>query len=60
MCDTTHDTYYAEDDAKLLIEWYQEQVVIPRLTTTRYLLLLEPVVNALPDAIANASTNIGE
>src|SRR5579863_1202912 len=56
--DTAHDADQPEDQPHLLVQWYNHQVVIPWLVAARDLLLLYPVVEALPDAISNATAHI--
>src|SRR6266700_2899961 len=55
-----HDTGDTEDKADLFVEWDKQQVIIPGLLATCDLLLLQPIVQSLPDAIANTTTDIGE
>src|SRR6266700_2317454 len=60
LYETTYQASQSEDDSYLFIQRYQEQVVVPGLSTTRYLLLLYPVVDTLPDTITNTTSNVGE
>src|SRR6266851_3811527 len=54
------DANQAKYQAYLLVQGNKHQIVVPGLTTARNLLLLNPVVKPLPDAIANAALNVGE
>src|SRR5579863_5573691 len=55
-----NQTRQPKDNTYLLIQGNEHQVVIPGLPTTRYLLLLYPVVQSLPYTITDATANIRE
>src|SRR6266487_988620 len=57
---TANDANQTEYQAYLLVQGNKQQVVVPGLTTTRDLLLLDPIVEALPDAISNTALDICE
>src|SRR6266536_2045231 len=52
--------YEPEDNADLLVQRHEQEVIIPWLAATGDLLLLYPVIQALPDAVTNTIFDIGE
>ncbi len=60
FCNRAYDADHPKDHSNLLVQWNEHEVVIPGLGAPCYLLLLDPVVEALPDAIPDTAANISE
>src|SRR5207248_8919976 len=56
----TYQTNQPKYHTNLLIEGYQQEVVVPWLTTTRHLLLLYPVIKPCPDTVTDATPDVCE
>src|SRR5215472_10811528 len=58
--EAAHEADQTEYDTDLFVQWNEQEIVIPRLAAARYLLLLQPVIDARPDTITDAASDVGE
>src|SRR2546430_10055858 len=60
MQQTVNNPYDAKNQANLLVERDQHHIIVPGLSTTCHLLLLNPIIEPLPDTIPDPIGYIGE